>query len=181
MPGSVVIAPPARRRAELVRRRERRWREEPGSEPVGGGGPRQRTTRRILVVDDEVALRTLCRVNLTASGMEVLEAGDGHRALELATAEQLDLVVLDVMMPGPDGWEVAERLAADERTRDLPVIFLTARGEAADRERGRELGAVGYVTKPFDPVGLAALIERTLERIAAGEREQLSAEITGEG
>ena len=83
------------------------------------------------------------------------------------------------MMPGPDGWEVAERLAAAARTREIPIVFLTARAEPADRARGKELGAVGYLTKPFDPVGLAELIERTLERIAAGEREQLTAEIDG--
>ena len=123
-------------------------------------------------------MRALCRVNLTVSGIEVLEARDGHEALAIATTEQPDLVLLDVMMPGPSGWEVAAALAADPRTRDLPIVFLTARVEQVDRARGRELGAVGYVTKPFDPLGIADLVERTLARIARGEREQLRAEIT---
>jgi CheY-like chemotaxis protein len=194
MPGSDVRARPLRGKAELAprerltrrplrlherRRSERRWRDAPDSESLGGGGGRRQTTRRrILVADDELTLRALCRVNLIASGMDVLEARDGHEALELAAAERPDLILLDVMMPGPSGWEVAAMLAADERTREIPVVFLTARAECADRVRGRELGAVGYLTKPFDPVGLGDLVERTLERIANGEREQLRAEIT---
>jgi CheY-like chemotaxis protein len=123
-------------------------------------------------------MRALCRVNLVAAGMEVLEADDGTSALQLVTAEKPDLVVLDVMMPGLNGWEVAEALAEDPATRDIPIVFLSARAEPSDRARGRELGAVGYVTKPFDPVGIADLLERILERLEQGEREQLRMEIT---
>jgi putative two-component system response regulator len=110
--------------------------------------------------------------------MEVLEADDGTSALQLVTAEKPDLVVLDVMMPGLNGWEVAEALAEDPATRDIPIVFLSARAEPSDRARGRELGSVGYVTKPFDPVGIADLLERILERLEQGEREQLRMEIT---
>jgi putative two-component system response regulator len=153
-----------------------------GSEPTGsssaGNRPAPSPRRRILVVDDEFAMRALCRVNLVAAGMEVLEADDGTSALQLVTAEKPDLVVLDVMMPGLNGWEVAEALAEDPATRDIPIVFLSARAEPSDRARGRELGAVGYVTKPFDPVGIADLLERILERLEQGEREQLRMEIT---
>jgi putative two-component system response regulator len=132
------------------------------------------------VVDDEPAMRALCRVNLIASGMEVVEAADGDEALRIATSDDApDLVLLDVMMPGLSGWEVAAALGDDPRTQELPIVFLTARADAEDRARGSELGAVGYLTKPFDPLGLAGVVERTLERLARGEREQLQAEVKG--
>jgi DNA-binding response OmpR family regulator len=127
----------------------------------------------VLVVDDERSIRLLCRVNLQASGIEVLEADDGEAGLELARREQPDLILLDVMMPGLDGWSVARRLAADESTKDIPVIFLTARAEPADRRLGEQLGGVGYVVKPFDPVGIGDLVDDVLTRIERGEREQL--------
>jgi CheY-like chemotaxis protein len=153
-----------------------------GSEPTGSSSARGRPApsprRRILVVDDEFAMRALCRVNLVAAGMEVIEADDGTSALQLVAAEKPDLVVLDVMMPGLNGWEVAEALATDATTRDIPIVFLSARAEPSDRARGRELGAVGYVTKPFDPVGIADLLEQILQRLERGEREQLRTEIT---
>jgi CheY-like chemotaxis protein len=171
---------PARLTPARAPQRDVRWRRpraEPAPFGAGGSTGRSRPAPRVLVVDDELAMRALCRVNLTVSGMSVIEARDGEEALELVAAERPDLILLDVMMPGLDGWQVAERLAADAETREIPIVFLTARAEAADRMRGRELGAVGYVTKPFDPVGIPDLVERTLERLANGEREQLRAEI----
>ena len=123
-------------------------------------------------------MRTLCRVNLVASGMEVVEAADGDEAIALAAAERPDIVLLDVMLPGLSGWDVATALAERPETRAIPVIFLSARSDHADLVRGQEHGAVGYVTKPFDPVGIAELVERTLQRVARGEEEQLRAEIT---
>ncbi len=113
----------------------------------------------VLVVDDEAPIRLLCRVNLEAEGMTVLEAADGDKGLELARAEHPDVVLLDVMMPGRSGWEVAEELLADESTRSIPIIFLTARAEIRDRAKGIDLGGVDYVTKPFNPVELAPLVE----------------------
>ena len=121
-------------------------------------------TRRVLVVDDEQSIRMLCRVNLSASGMDVLEADDGDTALELARRERPDLMLLDVMMPGVDGWGVARELADDERTREIPIVFLTARAERADRRLGEQLGGVGYIVKPFDPVVIGELVEDVLER-----------------
>ena len=131
----------------------------------------------MLVVDDERAIRMLCRVNLTASGIDVLEAEDGTAALDLARGEQPDLILLDVMMPGLDGWEVARRLADDPQTREIPVVFLTARAGDDDRMLGEQAGGVGYVVKPFDPVTIANVVENVLERIERGEMEELRREI----
>jgi len=131
---------------------------------------------RVLVIDDEPPIRLLCRVNLEAEGMEVLEAGDGPSGLETARSEQPDVVLLDVMMPGLDGWRVAEELLDDERTSAIPIVFLTARAELRDRARGIDLGGVDYVTKPFNPVELAPLVRDLLERVARGERDDLRRE-----
>jgi two-component system alkaline phosphatase synthesis response regulator PhoP len=134
--------------------------------------------RRVLVVDDERSIRLLCRVNLSASGIDVLEADNGTTALELARRERPDLVLLDVMMPDLDGWTVARELADDERTREIPIVFLTARAEAADKRMGQQLGGVGYVVKPFDPVTIGEFVERVIERVERGEREQLTRDIS---
>jgi len=131
---------------------------------------------RVLVIDDEAPIRLLCRVNLEAEGMEVLEAGDGATGLELARAEQPDVVLLDVMMPGLDGWRVAEELLEDRRTDGIPIIFLTARAEFRDRARGLDIGGVDYVTKPFNPLELASLVRDLLARIERGERDELRGE-----
>jgi DNA-binding response OmpR family regulator len=132
----------------------------------------------VLVVDDERSIRMLCRVNLSASGMDVLEAEDGMTALELARRERPDLVLLDVMMPDVDGWTVARELADDERTREIPIVFLTARAESADKRMGQQLGGVGYIVKPFDPVAIGDFVERVIERVERGEREQLTRDIS---
>ena len=134
----------------------------------------------MLVIDDERAIRMLCRVNLGASGMDVLEASTGEEGLELARRERPDIVLLDVMMPGQDGWSVARALSEDPRTREIPVVFLTARADAADRRLGQQLGGVGYVVKPFDPVAIGELVDEVLDRIQRGEREQLRSGITAE-
>jgi DNA-binding response OmpR family regulator len=131
---------------------------------------------RVLVIDDEAPIRLLCRVNLEAEGMEVLEAADGPSGLEKARAETPDVVLLDVMMPGLDGWRVAEELLDDPSTERIPIVFLTARAELRDRARGIDLGGVDYVTKPFNPVELAPLVRDLLERVARGERDALRRE-----
>lgn len=130
----------------------------------------------VLVVDDEAPIRLLCRVNLEAEGMTVLEAADGDRGLELARAALPDVVLLDVMMPGRSGWEVAEELLADETTSGIPIIFLTARAEIRDRAKGIDLGGVDYVTKPFNPVELAPLVQDLVRRVEGGERDDLRRE-----
>jgi DNA-binding response OmpR family regulator len=131
---------------------------------------------RVLVIDDEAPIRLLCRVNLEAEGMEVLEAADGPSGLEKARAETPDVVLLDVMMPGIDGWRVAEELLDDPRTEKIPIVFLTARAELRDRARGIDLGGVDYVTKPFNPVELAPQVRALLDRVGRGERDDLRRE-----
>jgi len=131
---------------------------------------------RVLVIDDEAPIRLLCRVNLEAEGIRVLEAADGTTGLDLARDEQPDVVLLDVMMPGLDGWRVAEELLEDELTSGIPIIFLTARAEFRDRARGLDIGGVDYVTKPFNPLELAPLVRDLLDRLARGERDELRGE-----
>jgi DNA-binding response OmpR family regulator len=131
---------------------------------------------KVLVIDDEAPIRLLCRVNLEAEGMEVLEAADGPSGLETARAQTPDVILLDVMMPGLDGWRVAEELLDDGRTESIPIVFLTARAELRDRARGIDLGGVDYVTKPFNPVELAPLVRRLLDRVDRGERDALRRE-----
>jgi DNA-binding response OmpR family regulator len=131
---------------------------------------------RVLVIDDEAPIRLLCRVNLEAEGMEVLEAADGPSGLATARAETPDVILLDVMMPGLDGWRVAEELLDDERTQGIPIVFLTARAELRDRARGIDLGGVDYVTKPFNPVELAPLVRSLLARVGRGERDDVRRE-----
>jgi DNA-binding response OmpR family regulator len=112
-------------------------------------------------------------VNLEAEGMDVSEAGDGPGGLDLARSEGPDVILLDVMMPGLDGWRVAEMLLDDPVTRDIPIVFLTARADVRDRARGIDLGGLEYITKPFNPVELATLVRRVLAAVERGERERL--------
>ena len=131
---------------------------------------------KVLVIDDEAPIRLLCRVNLEAEGMEVIEAADGPSGLERARAEAPDVILLDVMMPGLDGWRVAEELLDNAGTENIPIVFLTARAELRDRARGIDLGGVDYVTKPFNPVELAPLVRELIERVDRGERDDLRRE-----
>jgi two-component system, OmpR family, alkaline phosphatase synthesis response regulator PhoP len=131
---------------------------------------------KVLVIDDEAPIRLLCRVNLEAEQMDVIEASDGPSGVEKARAEEPDVILLDVMMPGLDGWRVAEQLLEDDRTARIPIIFLTARAEFRDRARGLDIGGVDYITKPFNPLELAPLVQRLLDRIDRGELDELRAE-----
>ncbi|HLM36929.1 MAG TPA: response regulator [Gaiellaceae bacterium] len=131
---------------------------------------------RVLVIDDEAPIRLLCRVNLEAEGMEVLEASDGPTGLEKARNEDPDVILLDVMMPGLDGWQVAEELLDSESTSAIPIVFLTARAEVRDRARGLDLGGIDYVTKPFNPIELAPLVLELIDRVDRGERDELRRE-----
>src|SRR5438309_4610855 len=127
----------------------------------------------VLVIDDEEPIRLLCSVNLAAEGIEVLEAADGPSGLDQAREHRPDVVLLDVMMPGLDGWQVAERLLEDERTSGIPIIFLTARAEFRDRARGLDIGGVDYVTKPFNPPELPPPGRALSDRLERGERGEL--------
>jgi CheY-like chemotaxis protein len=153
-----------------------RHRPDPGG--GSGGGRPDESTPLVLLVDDERSIRTICRVNLEGDGLAVTEAADGSEALATVRHARPSLVLLDVMMPGLDGWRVAEKLAEDDETREIPVVFLSARAAHEDRLRAQELGAVGYVVKPFDPLELAGTVRDVLERVARGEREQLNRELS---
>jgi DNA-binding response OmpR family regulator len=131
---------------------------------------------KVLVIDDEAPIRLLCRVNLEAEGIDVVEAPDGPAGIETAQQERPDVILLDVMMPGLDGWRVAEQLLEDDRTTRIPIIFLTARAEFRDRAKGLDIGGIDYITKPFNPLELAPLVRALLARIDRGERDELRAE-----
>ena len=131
---------------------------------------------RTLIIDDEAPIRLLCKVNLEAEGIEVLEAEDGVTGLEVARAERPEAILLDVMMPGLDGWNVAEELLADEATSAIPIIFLTARADLRDRVRGMDAGGLDYITKPFNPLELASIVRQVVDAVERGEREQLRSE-----
>jgi two-component system alkaline phosphatase synthesis response regulator PhoP len=129
---------------------------------------------RVLHIDDEAPIRLLARVNLEwQAEMEVIEAADGLTGVRLAKRELPDLILLNVNLPRRDGWQVAEELRTDRETREIPVVFLTARSELKDVARGLELGAVDYITKPFNPLELAPRIRGLLERLERGERDEL--------
>lgn len=118
---------------------------------------------RVMAVDDDPVIRGLLEVNLEMEGHVVVTAVDGRDALDKVHADPPDLILLDVMMPNVNGWQVAEALKADASTRDIPVVFLSARAMEADVRKGTELGVQSYVTKPFDPIDLMDLVNRLLE------------------
>ncbi len=120
----------------------------------------------ILVVEDEPAIQSLIEVNLRRVGHEVVLAGDAETARRLVTAALPDLILLDWMLPGMSGIDFARQLRRDARTRDLPIIILTARAEERDKIEGFDIGADDYVTKPFSPRELAARIRAVLRRHA---------------
>jgi DNA-binding response OmpR family regulator len=124
---------------------------------------------KVLVIEDDPSLRLLWRTGLEGYGMQVIDACDGVKGLELARREHPDVITLDVMMPGLDGWKVAQRLHEDAATSDIPIVFLTAWAEPGDRVRGRELGAAEYITVPINPAELPQTIEAVLERVERGD------------
>ena len=119
---------------------------------------------KILVVDDEEDILELVRYNLARDGYRVVCAASGEQALSRAKSEPFDLIVLDLMLPGIDGLEVAKRLKSKPETRHIPIIMLTAKGEEADIVTGLELGADDYVTKPFSPRILIARVKAVIRR-----------------
>jgi DNA-binding response OmpR family regulator len=126
--------------------------------------PSGQPKRRILVVDDERDIVDLVRYNLAKNGYDVLSAGDGQEALQLAQKELPNLIVLDLMLPGLHGTEVARRLKGDLKTAHIPIIMLSAKGEETDIVVGLTLGADDYVTKPFSIKVLLARLATVLRR-----------------
>jgi CheY-like chemotaxis protein len=119
-----------------------------------------------MAVDDDHVIRGLLEVNLEMEGHEVVTAVDGQDALDKVRENPPDLILLDVMMPNVNGWQVAEVLKADDATRKIPIVFLSARAMEADVRKGTDLGVESYVTKPFDPIDLMDLVARLLDERA---------------
>lgn len=125
--------------------------------------------KKILAVDDERHIVRLVQVNLERQGYQVVTAYDGKEALEKVASEQPDLVVLDVMMPYMDGFEVLQNLRKNPATRDLPVIMLTAKAQDADVFRGWQSGVDCYLTKPFNPMELISFVKRIFKSLEGGD------------
>lgn len=115
---------------------------------------------RVLAVDDDPTILRLLQVNLEMDGHEVHTVDNGRDAIDRVAEIEPDVMLLDVMMPHVDGWEVCEQLRADPAFDHLPIVFLSARAQEADLARGRAVGADDYITKPFDPLALVEVVER---------------------
>jgi two-component system alkaline phosphatase synthesis response regulator PhoP len=124
--------------------------------------------QRILVVDDDKQIVRLVRAYLEQAGFQVFTAYDGGTALHIIRRERPDLVVLDLMLPDQDGWDITRIVRADPTLADMPIIMLTARVEDADKIVGLELGADDYITKPFNPREVLARVRAVLRRAAGG-------------
>ena len=118
--------------------------------------------QKILVVDDDKAILEMVKFALESEGFEVATATDGDEALNKVSKEKPDLIILDVMMPGIDGFEVCRHLKFDPQYQNVPVIILTAKTEDIDKMTGLEIGADEYITKPFDTKQLIKSVEETL-------------------
>lgn len=126
---------------------------------------------KLLVVDDEPAIREMVRFTLARSGYECIEAGDATEAKRRILSDGPDLILLDVMMPGQSGLDLARELRRQDSTKDLPIIMLTARCSEQDKIRGLDVGADDYITKPFSPGELVARIKALLRRSSLDESE----------
>ncbi len=134
---------------------------------------------RILVVDDDPGILRLLRTYLEKAGLVVFTAGDGEAALHAIRRERPDVVVLDLLLPGRDGWEVTRQVRGDERLAGLPILMLTARVEDQDKIVGLELGADDYVTKPFNPNEVVARVRALLRRSKAAPRSAQVLQVRG--
>ena len=133
--------------------------------------------RKILVVDDERHIVRLVQVNLERAGYQVVSAFDGKEALKKVVSEQPNLIVLDVMMPHMDGFEVLKRLRGNAATKNIPVIMLTAKAQDADVFRGWASGVDCYLTKPFNPMELLTFVKRIFESYDEMERGDKTYEV----
>jgi DNA-binding response OmpR family regulator len=126
----------------------------------------------VLVVDDSADVRLVCRVSLEYHGFIVLEAEDSAAALEIARTHAPDLVLLDVMLPEIDGWQILSELKSDSRTAGIPVIMLTARNRETDQIRGWRSGAADYIVKPFNPQALIPTLRAAIANAADAESQR---------
>jgi CheY-like chemotaxis protein len=116
--------------------------------------------KRVLICDDDPVILRLLEVNLELEGYDVVSAHNGQEALELAQTELPDLIVMDIMMPRLNGYEAAEVLKGNPDTALIPVVFLSAKAQQSDIDRGKAYGVEEYLTKPFDPGDLLEVVER---------------------
>ena len=130
---------------------------------------------KVLVVDDEKLLVKGIKFNLENDGYEVLTGGDGQEALEIASSQEVDLIILDVMMPRMDGLEACQRI---REFSDVPIIMLTAKADDMDKLMGFEHGADDYLTKPFNILELKARVRALLRRSGGGKKETKAAMLT---
>jgi len=121
--------------------------------------------KKVLVVDDEETIRKILNLHLSKLGYEVNEAADGLQALERLRKDDFDLLICDILMPNMDGWQVLKEIRSDERTKNIPVIVLTAKNEEADMFKGYDLGANYYLTKPFTKAQLLYGLKLMFEEI----------------
>lgn len=119
---------------------------------------------KILIAEDERDIRDLITYTLNFAGYEVVSAGDGEEAVQLALQEMPDLVLLDVRMPRMTGYEACKAIKADEKTKGIPVVFLSAKGQEAEVQAGIQAGAVEYMVKPFSPDQLTARVQVVLAK-----------------
>jgi len=115
--------------------------------------------KKILIVEDEPHISNLVKVILEKNGFEVLQSFVGGEGLNIAVQEKPDLIILDVMMPNMDGFEVARRLTAEESTKDIPIVMLSSAAQFKDKMKGIDAGAMDYITKPFDKDELLAKVQ----------------------
>ena len=118
--------------------------------------------KKILIVDDKLEVVELVKATLEGEDYQVIDASDGREALEKIGKEKPNLVLLDIIMPKIDGFEVLDKVKKNPKTKDTPVIMLTARGQKLDKDKGRRLGAQDYIVKPFSPSHLLHKIEEVL-------------------
>lgn len=119
---------------------------------------------KILIADDEKDVRDLVRFTFERRGFEVVEAADGIETVTLARRELPDLILLDAMMPGASGYEASRRLKKMEATKEIPIVFLSAKGQTYEVAEGLEAGAVAYIVKPFSPKELVAEVKEILQQ-----------------
>ncbi|GAY76789.1 two-component response regulator [Sporolactobacillus inulinus] len=124
---------------------------------------------QVLMVDDDWKLRNLLRIYLSKEGFDTVEAADGNEAMLKIKNHSFDLVILDVMMPNMDGWEVCQSI---RKTQSVPILMLTALGETKEKVQGLELGADDYLTKPFDPEELIARVHALIRRASSTSTEK---------
>jgi DNA-binding response OmpR family regulator len=120
--------------------------------------------KRVLVCDDDPVILRLLQVNLELEGYEVIAGRNGEEAVSLAAENSPDLVILDIMMPRLDGYQACEQIKSNDSTKDIPVVFLSAKAQQSDIDKGKEYGVAAYLTKPFDPNELLSVVDRLLRQ-----------------